>query len=91
MVKKKRPIKAKASNKEIVVITQKGCQACEEMRRKVHNVRYMDLADSSEAVRIADKLGITAIPTVLQRDKKTGKVCVLDNNLKPIKCFIPKR
>jgi len=90
MVKKGKIISKKA-DKEIVVITQKGCQACEEMRQKVHNVRYMDLADSDEAVRIADKLGITAIPTVLQRDKKTGKVCVLDNNLKPIKCFIPKR
>lgn len=84
-------VKKPGKNKEYVVLTQKGCAACDALKKEVHNVKYLDLDYDPEAVRLADRFNVKAVPTVLQVDRATGKVCKLDDKLRPVKCLIDRK
>lgn len=83
--------KSKSKNTELIVLTQRGCPACEALKNQVHNVKYRELDTDADARKLADRLGVNAVPTVLRVNSKTGKTCVLDNKLRPVKCLIDKK
>lgn len=73
--------------KEILLIVSEGCPGCEEAKRILgENARVMDIAKSDDAAKIALKLGIMAVPTLVMYDREAGKMCLVDKKLLPTKC-----
>ena len=73
--------------KEVILIVAEGCPGCEEAKRIFgKDVRVIDIAKSDEAAKIALKLEIKAVPTVVIYDPEAGKVCLVDKKLLPTKC-----
>lgn len=76
-------------DKEIMVLVQSGCGGCEALRKSHPEIKYLDVDKSRKGKRIADRLGVEYVPAVVQVDRKTGDICVLDEDLNVVKC-IPK-
>lgn len=69
--------------KEIFVITQKGCEGCEALKKEHPELNYVDVSDP-RVTRLADRLGVEFTPAIVEVDG--DKLCLLDDNLKPRKC-----
>jgi hypothetical protein len=56
---------------KLVVITQDGCNPCEEVRQRIKpflddgNIQELNISNNDEAVLIADKAGIDRFPSFL--------------------------
>jgi thioredoxin-related protein len=78
------------TNKEkITVLVAEGCPACAEVKKQFGNNKKYELLDvttNDKALALARKLGVKGVPTFLHNDKKSGKICVLDDKGKVEKC-----
>ncbi len=74
---------------KIIVLVAEGCPACAELKKEVGNNKRFELRDVTKdeaAMRLAEKLGVKGVPTFLHNDKKSGEICLLDDNGKVEKC-----
>jgi len=74
-------------SKEHIIIVAKGCDACDEIRRKLKGdtrFKILDLSKSRKARKIASKLNITQVPTLLVIDREKGTACTLEDT--QVKC-----
>jgi len=73
------------TKKKLVVVVEEGCKGCEELKREMPDLPYLDVAKSKNGAQLADALGVEYVPAVISVDDH-GKICVLDENMKIIKC-----
>lgn len=82
------------NNYEFTLITQEGCPHCiaarEILKDKISSgvVRVLDVAKDSGAMDLANKYNITAVPSILTKDKVTNitEVCELSGDGMKIIC-----
>jgi len=82
-----------SKKEKIIVLVAEGCPACAELKGKIGNDKrfeLMDVTSNSDAKRLANELGVNAVPTFLYPDKRGG-ICVLDDNGKAGKCIKGER
>ncbi len=76
---------SKKKDKKYVIIVEEGCTGCAELKKSMPHLDYLDVAKSRDGSKLADALGVEYVPAVISVDGQ-GKICVLDDNMKVIKC-----
>lgn len=74
--------------REFILIVAEGCPGCEAAKQRIRGdkrFRVLDLTKSDEASNIVLKLGIKAVPTVVEVDKEANRICVLKPEPKCVK------
>ena len=80
-------------NDKIVVLVAEGCPACAELKEQIGNdekYELLDVTTNDEALTLARKLGVKGVPTFLYSNRKSGEICLLDDNGKVKKCIKDK-
>lgn len=72
--------------KKYVVVVEEGCAGCEELKKSMPNLDYLDVAKSQDGSKLADALGVEYVPSVISVDDH-GRICLVDENMKVIKCI----
>jgi thioredoxin-related protein len=74
---------------KIIVLVAEGCPACTDLKGKINDddrFEVMDVTTNPKARQLAQKLGITGVPTFLYSNKK-GQVCTLNEKGTAGKCI----
>lgn len=69
--------------REYILIVAEGCPGCGAAKARVKGdkrFRVLDVTKSNEAAAIALKLGIMAVPTVVEVDREANRICVLQDS-----------
>lgn len=74
-----------------MVITHRDCPGCRELKRRLPNLKYVDVTERIDIAKLADALKVKAVPQIVQVDRKAGKICLLNDDLKTVKCIINKK
>lgn len=83
-----------SDNYEFTLITQEGCPHCLTIREILKDrissgaVRVLDISNDKGAMDLANKHNITAVPSILVKDKATNttEVCELSGDGRKVFC-----
>ncbi len=65
------------NKKDLLVIAEKNCPACNFFKSKVNSVKVCDL-DSKECFDLAEKMDIKKVPTILLKDGGKFEKCDIE-------------
>jgi len=61
---------------ELFILSATGCPGCEAIKNKVKGkIAVYDIAKSDDAYEVAQKIGIRAIPTAVEKDGENYAPC----------------
>jgi len=67
------------AGKDIILMVTEGCPGCEEAKKSLGaKVRVVDITKSDAAAGLVKELNIISVPTVLEIDRESGKLCITE-------------
>lgn len=70
--------------KEYILIVAEGCPSCEAVKERIKGdsrFKVLDITKQNEAAAIAQKLGIDAVPIIVEVDHEANTICTVDKNV----------